>query len=401
MALRRNRDFVLLQAGGLLSSAGSAFSGVAYPLLVLALTHSPAKAGLVSFARLLPSPVFGLVAGLTADRWPRKPQMLAADGVRAVAIGVLALVVWLHPVFWPIPILGAVEGIGDAFFFANAAGAIRAVVPASELPAAVSVQQGRTAAVGVAGPPIGGALFGVGRAIPFAADAVSYACSFLAILAMRTPFQQARERETTRLRTQLAEGFRFLWHEPFLRTTTLLYGVGNVTIPAFLFVLVVVARRQGLTGGEIGILLALFSAFVLIGSLASSAARGRLSVRAIVLAELYAGLATIAFVVWPSVYVLAAAMLPQAIVLPITDSVVVGRRIAMTPDRLLGRVEAVRSTLARIASPLGPLVAGLLLASVSSRTTVAVFATLSVALAVCGTASRALRAPPPLEELSL
>lgn len=400
MALRRNREFVLLQTGQLLSSAGSAFSSIAYPLLVLALTHSPAKAGLVSFARLLPSPVVGLAAGLAADRWPRKPQMLAADAVRAGALGGLALLVALHPIFWPIPILAALEGLGDAFFHSAAAGAIRAVVPAAELPAAVSVQQGRSAVVGVAGPPIGGVLFGLGRAVPFAADAISYACSFAALVAMRTPFQQPRQRDPQRLRAQLAEGFRFLWSEPFLRATTLLYGVGNVTIPAYLFALVVVARRHGLAGGEIGGLLALFSAFVLVGSLASSFARRRFSVRAIVLAELYAGGASVAFVAWPNVFVLAGALLPQAIVLPITDSVVVGRRIAMTPDRLLGRVEAVRSTLARIASPLGPLVAGLLLATISSRATVAVFGAFTVLLALCGTATRALRAPPPLEELS-
>jgi Transmembrane secretion effector len=400
MALRRNRDFMLLQAGRLLSSTGSAFSSIAYPLLVLSLTHSPAKAGLVSFARLLPIPIVGLVAGIAADRWPRKPLMLGADAVRAAAMGSLAMLIVLDPVFWPIPILAAIEGVGDAFFEAGAAGALRAVVPTSELPAAVSVQQGRAAAVGVAGPPFGGVLFGLGRAVPFAADAASYACSFVALLAMRTPFQQPRERETQRLRAQLAEGFHFLWREPFLRATTLLYGIGNVTLPAFLFVLVVVARRHGLSGGEIGILLALFSAFVLLGSLVSSIARRRFSVRTIVLAELYTGLATIVFVVWPNVFVLTAALLPQAIVLPITDSVVVGRRLAMTPDRLIGRVEAVRTTLARIASPLGPLLAGLLLVSVSSRATVAIFTALSLLLAVCGTASRALRTPPPLEELA-
>jgi hypothetical protein len=59
----------------------------------------------------------------------------------------------------------------------------------------------------------------------------------------------------------------------------------------------------------------------------------------------------------------------------------------------------VRTTLARIASPLGPLAAGLLLATVSSRATVAVFTALSLVLAIFGTASRALRTPPPLEEL--
>jgi len=399
MALRRNRDFLLLQTGQLLSSAGSSLSGVAYPLVVLSLTHSPPKAGLVAFARVLPSPLFGLAAGAVSDRVDRRAIMLAADVGRALALATLALVIAFHPVFWPIPLLAFAEGTGDAFFGASAPGATRAVVPAAELPAAVSVQQARSAAVGVAGPPFGGALFGLGRALPFLADSVSYVFSFAALLAMRTPFQQPREQGRLRLRAQLAEGFRFLWAQPFLRTTAFLYAVGNFTIPAYLFVLVVVGRRHALSGGQIGVLLAVFSAFVFLGTLLSPAVRNRLSVRAIVLLELYAGLGALAYVAWPSVYVLAAGLLPQAVVLPITDSVVIARRLAMTPDRLLGRVEAVRTTLARTAQPLGPLVAGLLLGAVSGRATVAILGVLTAGLAVGGTASRALRAPPALVEV--
>src|SRR5205823_14427336 len=65
--------------------------------------------------------------------------------------------------FWPIPLLAAVEGAGDAVFQANMVGAVRAVVPTEELAAAVTVQQARGGAVGVGGPPLGGALFTVAR----------------------------------------------------------------------------------------------------------------------------------------------------------------------------------------------------------------------------------------------
>jgi hypothetical protein len=208
---------------------------------------------------------------------------------------------------------------------------------------------------------------------------------------MRTPFQEGRTRERAPIRKQLAEGFSFVWREPFIRITSFLYGIGNFTIPAFLFVLVVVARRHGLGGGQIGLLLGTFSAFVLIGSTVSALVRRRLGARAIILTELYSGLLVLLFVAWPSVYVLAAAILPQAVVLPITDSVVISHRIRITPDRLLGRVESVRATIARAASPLGPLVAGLLLSSVSARTTVAVLAAATAGLAVWGTLSPALR----------
>jgi hypothetical protein len=389
-SLGRNRDFVLLEAGRMLSTAGSSFSSVAYPLLVLSLTHSPAKAGLVSFVRLLPIPVLGLIAGVAADRWDRRRIMLAADALRALAIGALALVVVTDPLLWAIAVLAFVEGAGDAFFSASQMGAVRAVVPEAQLPAAVGIQQARSATVGIAGPPAGGALFGIARALPFVADAASYVFSFVSLLAMRTRFQETRERAAGGLRAQLAEGFHFLWRQPFVRTTSFLYAIGNFTIPGILFVLVVAARQRGLSGSAVGALLAAFSGCVLAGSLASGLVRHRFGARTIILAEQYTGLATIAFLVWPSVFVLAVAILPQAFVLPITDTVVVSRRIAITPDRLLGRVEAVRLTIARTAAPLGPLAAGVLASAASNRAAIALFVTLGVVLAAWATASRSL-----------
>lgn len=390
-ALRHNRDFVLLQAGQLLSTLGGSFTAVAYPLLILSLTGSPAKAGLVSAARIVGAPLLILPAGIAADRLDRRWIMLAADAVRALAVGSIAVLVAVHPVFWPLPLLAFVEGAGEAFFAACSGGALRSVVPADQLPDAISVQTGRTAVVGIAGPPVGGALFGVGRAVPFAADALSYLFSFASLAALRTPLQEARAGESGRIRERLAEGWRFLMSRPFLRVTTFLYGVENFTIPATTFVLVVVAHARGLSGGAIGLLLSAFSACILAGSVLAAAARRRLSPRAIMLLELYLGLGTIAYVIVPSVWVLAAAILPQAVALPITDSVVVSRRLQLTPDRLLGRVEAVRVTIARGAAPAGPLVAGLLLASSSSRATVAAFAAIAVALLCWGLLTPALR----------
>jgi ABC-type lipoprotein release transport system permease subunit len=85
--------------------------------------------------------------------------------------------------------------------------------------------------------------------------------------------------------------------------------------------------------------------------------------------------------------------------MPVTDSVVVGYRIAITPDRLLGRVESVRSTISRLVQPLGPLVAGALLSATSERATIAFFTALGLLLALWATLSPALRAAPSLAEL--
>jgi hypothetical protein len=396
--LRRNRDFMLLQAGQLLSNAGTQSTSIAYPLLVLAVTGSAAKAGIVAFARTLPAAVFALPAGLAADRWNRKWLMLAADGVRVLAIGGLAAAIDAVP-YWVIVLVAFVEGVGAAFFSVAYTGALRAVVPARQLPAAAGAQTGRQAAVQLAAPPLGGALFGLARALPFLVDTASYAFSTLSLLAMRTPFQEEREPDLSRLRSRLAEGFRFLWMQPFLRTSALLFGLANFIGPGLLLAVVVIGTRQGLSGGEVGLLVAAFGACLLAGSFLSPVVRRLLPVRAVLLLELWTWLGCSLFLFWPSVYVLAAGILPTALAIPSTDSVVHGYRIAMTPDRLLGRAESVRSTISLLIAPLGPLAAGVLLETVSARTTIAVFAVFGLVLAIWGTLSPSIRAAPKLDEL--
>jgi len=115
--------------------------------------------------------------------------------------------------------------------------------------------------------------------------------------------------------------------------------------------------------------------------------------------ELWTWLGCAFFLVWPSVYVLAAGILPTALAIPSTDSVVHGYRIAMTPDRLLGRAESVRSTISLLIAPLGPLATGVLLETVSARVTIALFAVFGLVLAVWGTLSPSIRAAPKLDEL--
>jgi MFS family permease len=390
---------MLLQAGRLLSSAGSQFSSIAYPLLVLAVTGSAARAGLVEFAGILPSALFALPAGVLADHANRKWLMIGADAVRLVAIASLAAAILARRVpFWTIVLVAFVEGSGRAVFSAAEPGAMRAVVPPRQLPAAAAAQTGRQAAVQLAGPPIGGALFTVARALPFLADAVSYTFSMGCILAMRTPFQGARQPERSSLRERVAEGFRFLRGQPFLRTCAVLFGLSNFIGPGVLLAVVVIGRRQGLSGGRVGLLVAAFGACLLLGSFLSPLVRRRLPVRAVLLLEFWTWMGSGLFLIWPNVYVLTAGILPTALAIPSTDSVVHGYRIAMAPDRLLGRVQSVWTTIALVIAPLGPLLAGLLLET-SERATIATFAASGLLLAVWGTLSPAIRAAPSLDEL--
>src|SRR5947209_18112207 len=84
--LWRNRDYMLLWTGQLVSTIGSGVSGIAFPLLILALTNSPATAGFAAALFGLPYAVLSLPAGALIDRWNRKTVMIVCDTCRAMSL---------------------------------------------------------------------------------------------------------------------------------------------------------------------------------------------------------------------------------------------------------------------------------------------------------------------------
>jgi MFS family permease len=179
-----------LWTGQVVSTLGTRVTSVAYPLLVLTLTHSPAKAGIVGFAQTLPYMLFFLPAGALVDRWNRKRIMLAADAGRALALGSIAIALAFgSPPFAQIVAAAFVEGSLYVFFRLSESAALPQIVPKPQLPTAVARNQARDQGADLAGQPLGGALFGIGHMLPFLADAVSYAISFASLLFIRPAFR--------------------------------------------------------------------------------------------------------------------------------------------------------------------------------------------------------------------
>jgi hypothetical protein len=287
------------------------------------------------------------------------------------------------------------------FVFFNVAefGALRSVVATSQLPRAVAAEQARYSTVQLVGPPLGGALFGLGRALPFVANATSVLFSLGSILSIRTPFQEARENSEEPLRAQLAEGLRWLWARPFLRTCALLFTATNFIYEGLILVVVIVGRKQGLSSGEIGGLIAAFGASSLVGSAIAPTLQRLLSMRTIIIASVWVPLSIAFFLLAPSVYVLLAVILPLMLFIPTTSATVIGYRVAVVPDRLTGRVNSAARTIALCGAPLGPLSAGLLLSATSPRLTIAAYSLFLVIPALIGTWSPSIRNAPSLAEL--
>jgi predicted MFS family arabinose efflux permease len=216
---------------------------------------------------------------------------------------------------------------------------------------------------------------------------------------MRTPFQEARERDPAPLRRQIREGVSWLWSHAYLRTSALIFAGQNFAFSGIYLVFVVIAKRHGLSSAAIGALIGVFGVASLAGALAAPRMARALSMRAIMLGNQWLSSAIILCAVAPGPYVLLACVLPIAFVSPALNSVVVGYRTAITPDHLVGRVSSVARNLAQIAAPLGPLVAGFLLGAYSSRVALLVLGGISLALAVWTTVSPSIRNAPSLSEL--
>src|SRR5262245_56917941 len=190
--LRRNARFQLLWIGSAASALGSQLSALAFPLLVLAITGSPAKAGLVSAAHLASLVVVVALAGPLVDRWDRRRILIGCELARGLGMASVAGAVSAGVVVLPhLLVVGLAQGAANALFNPARMTAVRAVGPRSELGSAIAQEEVRTHAAALAGPPLAGALFGLGRAVPFVLDSVSYLVSLVCIVAARVPRRPA------------------------------------------------------------------------------------------------------------------------------------------------------------------------------------------------------------------
>jgi predicted MFS family arabinose efflux permease len=394
--LHRNRDFVLLWSGQTLSALGSQVSLVAYPLLVLALTGSAAKAGVVGFAKALPMALFALPAGALVDRVNRRHVMVAADGGRAVALATIPIALAAgHLPFALIVAVAFVDGAGFVFSSVAERGALRQIVPREQLPEAVARNESRIFGAMLAGPPLGGLLFGLGRAIPFLADALSYAASSVSLLLIRSDFQEVRD-DTAH--GGFAEGLRWLWRQPFLRDCMLLFAGGNPVFTGLYLLIVVLAKRQGASPQLIGGMLGLVAAGGLFGALLAPALQKRLSPRLVIIGETWViALSLPLLLVAHNALLLGLVVAAAELVTPVTNSIVVSIRIALAPDRLQGRTQAASTLIAYSFGWVGPLAVGLMLESAGSTATILVLTGWMLVLGVGAIATPAFRHPPTLE----
>jgi MFS family permease len=274
---RLGRSFRWLLASSWVTNLGDGITLAAGPLLVASQTHYPLAVAMAVFLQRLPWLIFGLYAGVVADRVSRRAIVITTGLVRAVILLLLTASILTHRVDTAV-VLAALFlfGANEAFGETTTTTLLPMLVDRRDLGIANS-----RALTGVivwnqlAGPPVGATLFAVGMAVPFVSETVCVLAGVLLILRVRLPAQLGRARPT-RVREDIREGWRWLWAHPAIRTLAITVFTFNVTFGAAWSVLVLYAReRLGMTALGFG----LITTAMAVGGLVGTASYGWLERR--------------------------------------------------------------------------------------------------------------------------
>jgi predicted MFS family arabinose efflux permease len=314
-------------------------------------------------------PLLALPAGALADRVNRKHLMIWSNAVRAVTLAVvpIALVTTRLP-YAVIVIVAFVNGAAFVASYVAQSGVLRALVAPEDLSHAVARNESRVFAALLAGPPLGGLLYGIGRAIPFVADVISYAVSTVTLLAIRTDFQEAR---IPHEQGRITEGLRWIWDRPFFRACALVFACSNPILSGLSLLVVVLARSDGASPALIGVMLAIAAGGGLLGALLAPALQHRLPARMVLIAENWAIALTLPLMLLThNALLLGLIVAAGVLITPVTNSIVFSYQVALAPDRLQGRVQAASTAVSFSAGWLGPLAIGVLLEAAGASATI-------------------------------
>jgi MFS family permease len=242
---RMGSGFRWLLSSSWVSNLGDGIAVAAGPLLVASQTGDPLLVALAGLLQRLPWLVFGLYAGVIADRHDRRLIVVVVNVARALVLVVLAFSIATDAVSVGI-VLAAMFLLGTAETFADITTGtlLPMMVESRDLGVAnARINVGLITLNQLVGPPLGAFLFAAGMVWPSIAQAIT--CAGGAVLMSRIAVGVVeRTGETSHLRAEVVEGVRWLWHHPPIRTLTLTVVFFNVTFGAAISVLVLYAERR-------------------------------------------------------------------------------------------------------------------------------------------------------------
>jgi MFS family permease len=341
------RNFWRLWTASTFSNIADGALRTALPLVAVTLTRSPSLVAGVSVAFGLPWLVFALQAGAMADRFDRRRTMVLVNFGRAGLLLLLAALTAADGL--GLAVIYAVAftlGIGETLFDTSAQSILPSMVDRTALSSANSRLYGAEV-IGnqFAGPPLGGVLVGVAAWVAFGFSGLTWALAGLLLLAVRGSYRPAARAEKVTLRSDIAEGLRYLLAHRLLRTMAVVTGVSNLGHAAAGSILVLYAvgpqSAMRLEAGVFGLLLTSTAAGSLLGSVAAARIERRLGrANTLMAAVVGMGAGAAGLAISPRLVPVAVWLFVTGVSVVVFSVVAVSLRQGIVPDRLLGRVNA-------------------------------------------------------------
>ena len=371
-------DFMRLWSAQTISQFGSQVTLLALPLAaIVVLDASAFEVAVLSAAEGAPWLLFSLPVGAWVDRVLRKPILVVADVGRALVLLSVPLAYALDALtIWQLYGVGFAAGVLTVFFDVAYQSYLPSLVERTQLEEGNSKLEVSRSGAQLAGPGVAGALVDLVTApVAILADALSFLASAAWLSRIeREERLEARGVERTRLAAEILEGLRFVARNPYLRPSMVYVAAFNFfTNVIFAIFLVYAVRRLDLSPAVIGLVLAIGSIGFLVGAFLAPRISARLGVGTTMIgAAAVAGLA---------LFLIPLAPPSNAIPFLIASGVIVDFAIvlynvtgislfqAITPDRLLGRMNASRRFVVWGVLPLGSLAGGALASTIGLRET--------------------------------
>ena len=358
-----NSDFWKYWTGQTISNLGSSVTLFALPLLVYKLSGSALDLGIASAATFLPYLLFGLILGAWTDRVNRKRMMIGTDIGRALIVVSIPLLfaLGLLTVWW-IYIVAFIHATLTICFEAGEFAAIPSLVNQDDLVTANGRIQASYSGASIVGPLLAGVLVTL---VPLSAlllfDALSFLVSSFSLALISISFNKSEKRAPTSIRSDVAEGLRYVLSNPVLRNISIMMALVNfVGSTAYAQLIFFAKVRLQATDFQASLLYSAGSLGVVILALAAGPLRKHWSFSTVALGALMLeGILTVVFslmrMFWAAV-VLWTLIGGLGILFNINTS---SLRQTIVPNHLLGRVVSIASVLAWSAIPLGSLLGGL------------------------------------------
>jgi MFS family permease len=347
------------------STLGDGVREVALPLLATTITRDPALVAAVSLAGRLPWLLLSLVSGALVDRLDRRRVMGTVDVVRAGIVLALALTVTVAATSVALLcVIAFALGTGETLFDNAAQAIMPSVVRRDQLESANSrLYTAQVVSFEFVGPPLGALLFAMAAELPFVVDGLSFAVAAALVLTMAGSYRPVRPAgPPTRLRTEIAEGLRWLWAHRLLRTLGLMLGIWNLLTTAIISVFVLFALETlGLSKVGYGLLFTGAAVGSLLGTLTATGIIARLGHAVALLGAVFTSAIAYLVIALTSSPVLVGIMFAVGGLTSVVWNVItVSLRQSIIPDALLGRVNSVYRFLGWGTMPIGAAVGGVL-----------------------------------------